>query len=514
MSEISLPPPPPFPRDFEPLHRGDPASLLERGSNFLPYEREVRDRYRTWDRARRATDFHHRVPMDLLALLGEVPAPLGLSKALGRRRLYLSRPLPGRPLDGPWVVFEDPDFRPREGRPYRLRRPRRQPLEWREKGEPWSVEEVLWTEEVEPATEGDWVPSPVLSARAAEGLLAAFAEEAALPVDLAGSLLLVFVGAPPWHGRPPGLTSFAGCWEEAPPNLLSGFGSLLHPLLPPWEAARFARARGRTRDLRDAARSAPYRLSIEPAGRPGWEHLRERGASLERSVLLYGGVGGDALGDVLFETHLPLLEPVERWTPLLSAQVDPEVAGGLADHLVRAHFFEPEPLEGDALYLSVDAAIGRIRKVVRDGLEHLNLPAAEHDAFLAQSWGLRDNLVQASLAEARMGAQRQASEPQLGAVTDRFVESLKFLGQGSSERTRELLTLGGKIRSRPLLRRMILLHALVAERPDRSSDELWHRAQRKHLWKNRKAFDVFLGSCLRNGVLVEPRPDRFRWGGL
>jgi hypothetical protein len=501
-------------RSLDPLAPRSPESLLERGSTFLPYEREMRDRYVAWETARRATEFRAVVREDLCTTLWEVPASPGLSKALGRRRLYRSAPLPGRPLEGPWVVFEEKEARPLEGRAYRIHHPVRVPIAWRDPTEPWGVEEVLWTAAPEPAREGDLFPRPCLGARAAAAQLKEFGEATGLPAAVSGSLLLPFVGAPPWHARTPGLNLAAGAWVDIPSRLLAGIEAPLRQLLPPWEAVARRRAGGGRGSAHRAADGIPYVVELARTGATAWERLRSPGRSLEISHLVYGAFGQDQLGDVLFEAHLPVMASLDSWMAASDARLDVETAATLADHLVRSHFLDPEPLEPDPLHAAVDQALDRIREALRQVPAFLNLPSEEYSSFLSRTWGKRDHVVQAALSHARMLGRSQLSAQDVRAIADQFVDSINVLDVGTSAATRELLSHGERVVSRKEFARLFLLRSVLMDQPDRSEEELWERLRRKGSWKGREEFSTWFLQFAAQGGVAEARPGRYRWGGL
>lgn len=509
----------PFPRDFEPLRKGDPPSLLERGSNFLPYEREMRARWESWNRAWATTPPGERVEGDLVAILREVHPPLGLSRVLHRRPAFRPFPLPGRPTYGPTLVLEDPKARPREGTPYRIPRPRKVVKTWKEPPTGTQVEEVLWAEDgVERLADSEFYLSDPgeRGRRERVDMGQLFSEAAGVDRAIAQAMLLPMVGAPPWHGRPPGVDLVLGSWDTTVVSL-APIPRGLAPLLPPWAALSGGRSRSKAAASAGAADELPpdpYHVRFVKAAPRAFERLGSKSTSFELSTLLYGGVQVDHLGEVLFGPHLPLIEPPDRWVEIPEMRLGPEVAGPLSDALVRAHFREPEGMDGDALHAALDPALARVRGALRQVPQMLNLPTEAYDALLFRSLPLRDHLVQSALSFARLRGGKSLEPGDFVAVSDRYVDSLSSLSAGGSSGTRALLTLGGRIRSRKDLTRFFVLRSAMEQAGDLSVGEVWEKAKGKHHWKNVRELEEYLDRMAQEGVLVSLRPATYRWEGL
>lgn len=504
---------------YAPLRPGDPVSLRELGSTYLPFEREMRARWTHWQRAQRSTPMGDRVPSDLLALLRESPAPPGLARAFGTRRpIYRPQPLPGRPLEGPWIAFQDAEFRPREGRAYRIARPRRRTVVWRASArDAWHPEEVLLSEEpATPLSDAEFYPAPRPRPVGVEGpeLARRFAEAVGLSPSLARSALLPLVGAPPWHGRPAGLDLVMGSPSIAT-SKVAPFAHVVRALLPPWEApGRARRGTARPSPQEIPLGAAPYRVAIQPVGARGFERLLSKPVSTEQSTLLYGEVATDAVERTLFAAHLPVIEPPTRWIESEPFLPDPELSGLVADHLVRAHFTEPAGMEGDALHATLEVTLERVRAALLELPRQLGLPRDAYEQFLLRSLPLRDHLVQASFAFARYRGAAEVAPEDFRAVADRYVDSLAALASGSSRATRELLAWGTRIRSRHDRAKFFLLRSTLLEAGDLELDEIWARVKGSGRWKRRGELESELDALAAEGVLISVRPGRHRWEGL
>ncbi len=504
---------------WAPVLPGDPPSLLELGSTYLPYERELRERWTSWLHSYRQTPLGQRVPSDLVAVLREAPAPPGLFRAVGRRATFRAYPLPARPVEGPWIVLEDPEERPHEGRCYRIPRPRRRVVVWKDEKRGLLSEDVLWAESPERVAESEFFPPPTLSAREAEEAVRGFSDATGLDPGLAPLLLLPFVGAPPFHGRPPGLDVVMGSWG-VPTGVLSPAVAPLRALLPPWQV-RLARGKGRgargsrgSRGSLGPSYSAPYSVVIDTLGSRAWDRVQSKGSGFESSHLLYGGADGDDLYRVLFDPHVPLMEPADRWQELAMTRVPEEAAGEWADHLVRAHFHEPQLPETEELHRCLDLALGKVREALTDLPTQLGLPRSDFDGVLLHARGLRDHLVQAGTGRAKLVGRAAVLPEDLLAIADRLVAAVSDPALGSSRATRELLSRGGRLRSKRSQARYFVLRAVLMERGDMSLADLWSRLRSKGLWSDREELEEHLLQLSEQGVLFSLRPGSFRWEGI
>ncbi len=500
-------------RGWAPLQAGDPPSLLERGSTYLPFEREMRERWSSWLLAFRRTPPEGPVPGDLVAVLREVPSPGGLFRALHRRPTFRAYPVPGRPIEGPRVVLEDPDDRAREGGCYRLARGRRRLFAWRGPEGVLGTEEVLWVDGLERVPESEFFPPLPRGPTGAEATVREFSDATGLDRSVAPLLLLPFVGSPPWHGRPPGVDVVMGSWG-APSALLAGAARPLRRLLPPW-CVPLSRVRGRERrEAGGPSFSTPYSVQLDPLSNRSWERLQGKGTIYESSFLLFGGPDASELSRVLFDAHLPLFDPPDRWQDLAATHWDDEGPGRWADHLVRVHFQDPMVPEGDELHRGLERGLGRIRSALGEVPRLLGLPEQEFQRFLLDSRPLRDHLVQAAISRARVLGRTTMLGEDLAAISDRFVLAVEDPALGSSRNTRALLSLGGRLRSRREQVRFFVLRSILMERPDSSVRELWSRVHRKDLWSSLESFEDYLLRRAAEGVLASLRPETYRWEGV
>ncbi|MDE1820684.1 MAG: hypothetical protein KGJ23_14080 [Euryarchaeota archaeon] len=501
-------------RGWAPLRRGDPPSLLERGATYLPFERELRGRWEDWRQQYHRTPIGRAIPLDLVAVLREAPAPSGLFRAVGRRPTFRAYPLPARPVEGPWVVIEDPRERPKEGRCYRVRRPVRRSFTFREPaGHGFATEEVLWADEVERIPESEFYPSLHLSTSEAQVGLRAFCEETGLSERLASLLLLPYVGAPPWHGRASGVDVVLGSWG-VPSSVVAPVVAPLRSLLPPWEVA-LERVRGRrSRGSEEASYSKPYSVAIDPMGVRAWDRLLGKGPGYETSFLLYGGSDGADLLRVLFDAHVPLLDRADRWQELAATRVDPDLFGAWSDRLVRSHFRDPQMPEDEELHREIETALATVRRALVELPAQLNLPKSEFEGFLLRGSGLRDHLVQAALAHARVLGRGNVGGGDLSAIADQYVEALADPELGSAKASRELLSRGARVRSKRELSRYFVLRSVLMERPDLPAAELWQSLRRKDLWSSEAALEEYLHRLYEQGVLASMRAGTYRWEGL
>lgn len=499
---------------WAPLHPGDPPSLLELGATYLPYERELRERWEAWLRSFRGTPLGQRVPSDLVAVLREAPPSPGLFRGVGRRTTYRPYPLPARPVEGPWIVLEDRAEHPREGRCYRISRPRRQAVHWKDEQGELQAEDILWAEGAERIAESEFFPPPLLSSREAEEALRGFSESTGLDRELAPLLLLPFVGAPPFHGRAPGVDVVMGSWG-VPSGVVSPAAAPLRALLPPWQV-RLARARagGAARGARGPTHPAPYSVVIDAVGARAWDRLGGKGTGFESSYLLYGGADGDDLFRVLFDAHVPLMEPVDRWQELAMARAPVEIAGAWADHLVRAHFQDPQLPDPEELHRGIEAALTKVRTAMDRLPAQLGLPGEGVESLLLRGPPLRDHLVQAGTGRAKLLGRSSVLTTDLSAVADRVVGAMADPALGTSKATRELLARSGRLRSRKEQSRYFVLRAVLMEVGDASSLELWSRLRSKGLWSDPEELEEHLLRLSERGVLASLRPGTFRWEGI
>lgn len=496
-----------------PMRAGDPPSLLERGSTFLPVERELLERWKLWSHDHRRTEFGQSVPLPLEAVLREVAVPPSFRRAIGRRPVFRSYPVPGRPVEGPLVVFSEADERPREGRPYRVEKPVRRlvPFTLGRAPEAWWVEEVLFATAPDPLEARDFFLGGQGFSKEGSAFWHALGEATGVERAVLEAVLLPYVGAPPWRGRRAGVDAVLGTLG-VPSDLFRGLGRTLGQLLPPWDMARAARPARRSSAEPSLLR--PFHVELGRTNARGWERLRSAGGAMETSFLLFGGVDAGGLADLFLRAHIAVLEPLEVWSALGEAELDAELAASAADHLVRAHFHDPALPENDRWRRAQLEALRRLRPRLEELPSWLDLPPSEDESWLLAGGELGDHLVQAALGRARLLGREEVRSEDFAAVAERLLESLGRLDSGRPEAVRELLRTGERVRLRRSEVRLLALRSVLLERGESSAEELYARLRRQRIWKDAIAFERDLERAWSSGRVFSPRPGRWRWVGL
>lgn len=501
-------------RGWAPLPSGDLAR--DRVATYLPYEHEMLDRWIRWQPRRGATPIGSRVPDDLVAALRRQTASPALTAWAGGRPIFMAYPLPGRPVEAGLVVFEDPSWAPREGAAYRLERPQRRVAPPTHPDREKFAPEVLWVDSVSSVPSSEfYAVRPRPAAEVQEGLLA-LTETLGSSPGLTESLLLPLVGAPPWRGRPAGLDLSLASWEARPRDLAAAVRSL-RGLVPPWplRVPRPRRRRGSPDsddEASDPVSPAPYRVHIEPLGTRGLSIVQGKAAGEDVSSLLYGNVEPEVLPAILFQTHIPILRPRNHFDGLAAARPDPEVIARGTDFLLRSHFTDPLGPEPGQVYTEMAALLPQLREALGQLMSAAELPAKDYGRALESFQPLRDHLVQAALARARLLGLSEAGPKEFRAVADTYLSSLGYLTHATRPSVlRELLRQASRARQKEVEAQDIFLRVQLLERPDISLAELWDRAKPRSLFTSPEALEAHLHRQEREGRVISSQPGRYRW---
>ena len=144
----------------------------------------------------------------------------------------------------------------------------------------------------------------------------------------------------------------------------------------------------------------------------------------------------------------------------------------------------------------------------------LGLPQGAYEELLVRSRPLRDHLVQAAHAYARLRGDPDVHDEHVRAAADRYVDSLNTLGTGGSSATRELLALGGRIRSKRDRARVFQLRSVLFDEAALALEEVWGKVEGGGLWANVRRLEEDLDRLAAEGVLLVVRPGLYRWAGL